>query len=202
MWAITGDSGPAGDDRPGPGGYNPGIMRSAFDFNRGNVVALLRLAVPQLLLFVLLALNLMTLPIPYAGSVKPMLVMMAVYYWSIYRPTLVPPWLCFCVGLLMDILSGMPPGLNAFILVALQWLVRDQRRFLMGQPYITIWAVFGFVMTTTALIEWVLFGIAFGWAPIIPVAAAVLLSLFLFPLVTLLLVFTHRMLPTASRTYP
>lgn len=177
-------------------------MRNSFDFSLGNVTALLRLAVPQLLLFLLLILNLMALPIPYAGSVKPMLVMMAVYYWSIYRPTLVPPWLCFGVGLLMDILSGMPPGLNAGILVALQWLVRDQRRFLMGQPYITIWAVFGFVMLVTALAEWVLFGLALDWAPIMPVMAAVLLSLFLFPIVTLLLVFTHRLLPVPSRSYP
>jgi rod shape-determining protein MreD len=171
------------------------------DFSFGNVAALLRLAVPQLLLALLLILNLTSLPIPYAGSVKPMLVMMAVYYWSIYRPTLVPPWLCFGVGLLMDILTGMPPGLNAFILVALQWLVCDQRRFLMGQPYITIWAVFGFLMMATALAEWVLFGVALGWAPVVPVVAAVLLSLFLFPVVTLLLVFAHRLLPVSSRTY-
>ena len=177
------------------------MMRS-LDFNAGNVMALLRLAVPQVLLLVLLLLNLMALPLPYAGMVKPALVMMAVYYWAIYRPTLVPPWLCFMTGLLMDIISGMPPGLNALILVAVQWLVRDQRRFLMGQPYITIWAVFGFVMTAAALLQWVLFGLAQGWAPLLPVAAAVLLSLFLFPIVTLLLVFTHRLLPVASRSYP
>ncbi|MBU0800423.1 MAG: rod shape-determining protein MreD [Alphaproteobacteria bacterium] len=177
-------------------------MSRSFDFNAGSILVLLRLAVPQLLLLLLLILNLMALPVPYAGPVKPMLVMMAVYYWSIYRPTLLPPWLCFIVGLLMDILSGMPPGVNAFILVALQWLVQDQRRFLMGQPYVTIWAVFGLVMGGAALAEWVLLGLVLGWAALTPVLAAVLLSLFLFPFVTLLLVFTHRLLPVASRTYP
>lgn len=178
------------------------MARSSFDFNAGSVVAWLRLAVPQILLLLLLTLNLMALPVPYAGSVKPMLVMMAVYYWAIYRPTLVPPWLCFAVGLTMDMLSGMPPGVNAFILVALQWVVRDQRRFLMGQPFITTWAVFGLIMAAVAFAEWVLFGLARGWTPAMPVVAAVLLSLFLFPLVSLLLVFTHRLLPVPSRRRP
>lgn len=176
---------------------------TSFDFSSGSIVGMLRLAVPQVLLLALLLLNLIPLPIPYVGAVKPMFVMMAVYYWSINRPTLMPPWLCFAAGFIMDVMTGMPPGVNAFILVALQWLVRDQRRFLMGQPYIAIWAVFGLIMGATAFLEWLAFGLVLGWTPALPVAAAVLLTFFLFPLVTMLLVAAHRILPvTSSRAYP
>ncbi len=91
-----------------------------------------RLAIPLILLGLMILLGLLSLPVPYAGSARPALVLMAVYYWAIYRPTLVPPFLCFAAGLLTDILSGMPLGLNALVLVIVQWIVRSQRRFLMG----------------------------------------------------------------------
>lgn len=173
------------------------------DVRTGNIIAFARLMVPQVLLFVLFLINLMSLPLPYVGGIKPMLVMMAVYYWAINRPTLVPPGLCFGMGLLMDILTGMPPGLNAFIFVAVQWLVRDQRRFLMGQPFITVWALFGLICVGAAGLQWILFGLVQGWAPLMPIAAGVAFSLFLFPFVTLLLVGSHRLLPGAARaSYP
>lgn len=176
-------------------------MARSFDFSFGSLSALLRFAVPQILLLLLMLLSLMSLPVPYAGAVKPMLVMMAVYYWAIYRPNLMPPWLCFIVGVIMDILGNMPPGINAFLLVAVQWLVRDQRRFLMGQPYFTIWAMFGLVLCAAAMTEWLLFGLVYGWAPLMPVLATVLLSLFLFPFVSMLLIFTHRLLPPPPRSF-
>ena len=161
---------------------------------------LLRLMVPHVLLLVLLLLSLVNLPLPYVGTVKPYLVLMAVYYWSIYRPTLVPPLLCFLMGMLLDIISGVPMGLNAFILVGVQWLVRDQRRFLMGQPYMTTWLVFGLVSLACGVWQWGLLGLVnFKWAHPLPGLVAVALSILLFPLVTLLLNLTHRILPVASR---
>ena len=150
----------------------------------------------------MLLVNVVALPLLPVGAVKPPLVLMAVYYWAIYRPTLLPPSLCFAAGLLMDILSGMPLGINALVLVMTQWIVRDQRRFLMGQPYGTIWAVFGLVSVVSVFLQWGLYGLAQAhWAPILPALGGALLGLFLFPFVTLLLIITHRMLPVASRPY-
>lgn len=163
----------------------------------------MRLALSQTVLLLLVFLNLMTLPPPFESEVRPFLVLMAVYYWAIYRPTLVPPALCFVIGLFMDILSGLPMGLNALCYVAVQWVVRDQRRFLMGQPYTMIWAGFGMVTVMTALLQWGFFSlIHVDASPVLPVAASVLLSLILFPPVSLLLVWVHRQLPVASRGFP
>jgi rod shape-determining protein MreD len=168
-----------------------------------NIQDAARLAAPQVLLGLMVVLSVLSLPVPHAGEVRPSLVLMTVYYWAIYRPTLVPPALCFTVGLLLDILSGMPLGLNALTLVAVQWIVRDQRRFLMGQPYMAIWAVFGLVAMLTAGLQWGLYGLLHqAWTPLLPLAASVVFSLLLFPLVTLLLIFVHRLLPVASRAFP
>lgn len=165
---------------------------------------LIRLAAPQALLLALLLLSVLALPLPYAGSVRPCLVLMAVYYWSIYRPTLVPPFLCFGAGLLMDILSGMPMGANALVLVAVQWIVRSQRRFLMAQPYKVLWALFGLVTVLACGIIWALFGaLNRKWMPLPPLGGTIVASVLLFPLVSRLLIFVHRMLPAvASRAYP
>jgi rod shape-determining protein MreD len=160
-----------------------------------------RLLVPHLLLMALLILNMASLPLPYADAVKNHLVLMAVYYWAIYRPTLVPPFYCFLIGLAMDVVGGFPLGLNACVLVILQWLVRDQRKFLMGQPFIVIWAAFGLVALSASLMQWGLIGIrGWEWTQPLPLMAGTMISLFLFPFVTMLLVAAHRLLPVPPRT--
>lgn len=173
------------------------------DFTFKAVENALRLIVPHLLLLALLLLSVTSLPFLPTGAVKPQFVLMAVYYWAIYRPTLLPPSYCFILGLLMDILTGMPPGINALILVVTQWVVRDQRRFLMGEPYVTIGAVFGLVAVLSIFIQWGLYGLTqLYWGDLWPVFSGALVSLFLFPFVTLLLVIVHRILPVASHPYP
>lgn len=165
---------------------------------------IVRLFIAYALLVLLFLLNLTAIPVPHAGLIKPQLVLMAVYYWAIFRPTLIPTWLCFIVGILLDILSGMPPGLQAFVLVAVQSIVRDQRKFMMAQPFISIWAIFGFVATAAAMIQWALFGLAneMQWPALVPLGASVIVTMCLFPVVTLALLGTHRLLsPSARHSY-
>ncbi|PJB71442.1 MAG: rod shape-determining protein MreD [Alphaproteobacteria bacterium CG_4_9_14_3_um_filter_47_13] len=170
------------------------------DFSFTKIEHAGRLLVPHLLLFGLLVLNVVALPFLPTAALKPQFVLMAVYYWAIYRPTLLPIFFCFIIGLVMDVLSGMPPGIYALVLVTVHWLVREQRRFLMGQPYSTIWAVFGVVSLVSVCVQWALYGLSSAhWSPLLPVLSSGALSLLLFPFVTLLLVVTHRMLPVASR---
>ncbi len=179
---------------------------SEISLSRRGLETVLRLFIAYTFLLLLFLLNLTALPIPHAGLIKPQLVLMAVYYWSIFRPTLVPTWLCFVVGLLLDILSGMPTGLQAFILVLAQSMIRDQRKFLMAQPYISLWAIFGAVAAMAAAIQWALFGLAndMQWPALMPVAASVLVTMSLFPLVTIALIATHKFLSPGARTgsYP
>ena len=113
-----------------------------------------RLVIPYVVLFLFLSLSLVNIPLPYFSAVRPDFVLMAVFYWSIYRPTLVPPVLCFTLGVLVDFLVGVPVGLHAFLFVSVHWLIRDQRRFLMGQPYIATWAVFSVVSLAAAFWYW------------------------------------------------
>ncbi len=162
-----------------------------------KVMMLLRLLVPQVLLFSLLIVNMLALPFPYAGTVNPYFVLMAVYYWAIYRPTMVSSLVCFVAGLLLDILSGGLLGMNAFILILFQWVVRSQRRFLMGQPFLVMWFIFSVVVLSAALMQWGMSGFsAMQWGSPLSALFNAVVSFFLFPFVSLLLILTHRILPS------
>lgn len=158
-----------------------------------------RLVAPFSLMAVLFIFSAISFTFPVTGSVKAPLLLMAIYYWAIYRPTLLPVWLIFLAGLLMDLISNLPLGLTALVFVLAQWIVIDQRRYLMGQSFLMIWIGFAIVSAAVALIQWGLFGLLSGsrWPSPRPLGFSFLFGVALFPLISLLLHMTHKILPEA-----
>ena len=79
----------------------------------------IRLVIPQLFMLGLLALDLLSFSFFSLGDSKPYLVVMGLYYWAIYRPTLIPIPYCFVLGIIVDLVTGVPLGLYAFLLLFL-----------------------------------------------------------------------------------
>lgn len=157
---------------------------------------LVRLCLAHGVTFALFLLTLCSFSIPYTGQVRPFFLLMALYYWSVFRPTLVPPSAAFLMGLMVDFLSGLPGGLTAGLLVAVQWIVRSQRRYLMGQSYVVLWTGFAMVSFGAAALQWAVFGLTrLDWPPIEPIAASAGLTVLLFPPVVVVLQRVHRLLP-------
>ncbi len=155
-----------------------------------------RTILPYSLMLLLLLLNSVSVPYVMSGDVKAPLFLMAIYYWSIYRPTLIPPWVAFAAGIATDLLGGLPVGLNACVFVLAQWIVSDQRRFLMGQSFFMIWLGFLVLSVIASLLEWSIFGLVnLQWTPLRPLAFSIALGFACFPLVCLLLHWTHKILP-------
>jgi rod shape-determining protein MreD len=88
-------------------------------------------------------------------TLAPMLVVMAVYYWSIYRPKLMPPWFAFLLGLLHDLMSGGPLGLTALLLLALRGLGASQRRMFVSRSFVLNWWGFALAAFASSLVFWV-----------------------------------------------
>lgn len=152
------------------------------------------------ILAVLFLLNLTSFSMAHTAEIKPFFVLMAVYYWSVCRPMLVPPAAVFVIGLVMDVLSGLPVGLTSAILVAAQWLVRGQRRYLMGQSYVVLWTGFAIICMVAAFAQWGLFGLTrLTWPALAPVAISCGVSILLFAPVSFLLHLVHRVLPVEGR---
>ena len=150
----------------------------------------------QFVIGFLLILNLVNFAIPHAGDIRPLFLLMAIYYWAIFRPTLIPPVMAFAWGILFDMLAGLPVGMNALLFLIIQWVVRDQRLFLMGQSFMTLWLGFAVTALAYGIIQWLLFAVfSLSLPDYRPAAGTIVLSIGLFPLVSFLLVVTHRLLP-------
>ena len=158
-----------------------------------------RLLVPYVFIALFFLLDLVPVHIPALGEIRPSFSIMSVFYWAIYRPTLIPNWFVFGLGLLLDLLSGMPLGINAFIFLLVYWIISDQRRVFVGQPFATVMIGFTLVLGLSNALRWFLFGLLSGnWPDIVPTGAVTLTGLLIFPLVSSLLHTVHKMLPEHS----
>jgi rod shape-determining protein MreD len=96
------------------------------------------------------------LHIPRFDSVAPSLPLIAVFYWTLYRPELIPVWAVFVLGIVQDALSGLPVGVTACTLTVAHAIVVAQRRFLIGKSFSIIWLSFALVVLATVALGWAL----------------------------------------------
>lgn len=159
-----------------------------------------RVVLAQTVTILFLLLNIVSLSLPHAGDLKPFFVLIAVYFWSINRPTVMPILYTFCLGLLLDVLSDLPLGVSALILVLIQTIVQRSRLFLLGQPFVAVWIGFMIVSFLYALLFWVLLTVSnltiFPKETLIEVMIAGFLTTLMFPAFSWLLHIIHKLLPT------
>lgn len=162
-----------------------------------------RLFIAHSFTIAVLVFSLVSFSIPYAGQIKPYFLLMVVYYWAIYRPGLVPPLLVLTLGFVHDLIAGQPVvGITAFTLLAVQVVVRDQRLFLMSQPFIMIWLGFALTIILTSILEWILFSLfTLRLTSLMPYAAEGVLSAFLFPVIAMILGLIHRLLAASAKNF-
>lgn len=141
--------------------------------------------VPFGVTLVLLLLTAIPTHVPGYSGIAPMLPLMGVYYWAIYRPDLLPAWLAFLVGLLTDILAGTPVGVNALVLLLVQGTAASQRKFFLGKSFAVTWWAFGLLTAGAIALAWMLVSFIKG-RPLdsAPVLFEYLMTMALFPLLT------------------
>ncbi|MEZ5814966.1 MAG: rod shape-determining protein MreD [Alphaproteobacteria bacterium] len=162
---------------------------------------LARMVVPYAFMLLVFFLGLVSVPYPLAAFFKAPLLLMAVYYWSIYRPTLIPPWLVFVGGFLFDLIAGAPyTGLSALLFLFCRIFVVDQRRFLTGQAFPVVWIGFCALDIAVHLLQWCMFSaLSAAWIPFQELSSSMLLGIVTFPLFYLFLHMTHKILPEPVR---
>ncbi|MDA1326378.1 MAG: rod shape-determining protein MreD [Proteobacteria bacterium] len=115
---------------------------------------LARNVLPAMLGVFLVLLSTIPFYIPGYGPMAANLVLMAVFYWAVHRPDLLSPFTVFLIGLLQDILVGMPPGMNAFVLLLVRTIAVSQGRVFRGRSFIILWWGFGMVAMASAFVVW------------------------------------------------
>ena len=158
-----------------------------------------RMVVPYALIGVSLAVNTLNFPIDGGYIFNAPLVIMSIYYWCIYRPSMMPSWLVFGAGIFIDVISGVPLGLNGLIFVLAQWVITDQRRYLTGQSFAMIWVGFIFVVFLTATLEVLLFRVMQGvWPNFMDQVISGMGASCLFPIFYWFLHMSHKILPVPT----
>jgi rod shape-determining protein MreD len=90
------------------------------------------------------------------AALTPAVTLMATYYWTIYRPELLPALWLFLIGTVQDLLSGGLPGETAVTLLLARAIVLPQRHHFVDRPFPFIWAGFTLLTVGAMLFSWTL----------------------------------------------
>lgn len=155
--------------------------------------SLARKLTPFALTVVLVLINAVPLPLSGSARVAPVLPLIAVYYWAVYKPDLMPAVAVFVIGVFHDALGGGIMGVNAAVLLAAYGVVSAQARFFVNKTFAVVWLGFVLVAAGAALFSWLLVSVL-HFALIDPRALfyQYMLTIGIFPLIAWLLLRWQR----------
>ncbi len=90
----------------------PGIRPRASLGRRLDIAA--RFSFPACVTILLMLLTQAPLEIAGQAALLPAVTLCCVWFWSLFRPDALPPPIVFLIGLLMDLLGYLPPGVGVF----------------------------------------------------------------------------------------
>lgn len=142
--------------------------------------------------------------VPWSGAQgalpAPSLLLVATAFWALERPELVPPWLLFALGLVVDLVAGTPPGITPLTLVAVALVLRSARQEIRAQAPLVQWLSAGLAVLLGLLLRHALTALWRGaWFPLLPTFLDGLLSMAVFLPVAWLLASTRAALPRVAR---
>lgn len=91
---------------------------------------------------------------PEVAPVVPSLALAAVFYWTVFRPDLMPPWAIFLIGLFQDLITGIPLGAGVLALLIVYLTVTVQRRFFSSASFFMLWISFILIAAIATLPMW------------------------------------------------
>ncbi|WP_417623318.1 rod shape-determining protein MreD [Paremcibacter congregatus] len=160
----------------------------------------MRGVIPFVSTLVLILLMQLQYKVAFIDTMFPSLSLMAVYYWCIYKPQLMPVSAVFVLGLLQDIVSGGALGMMALLLILVRVFIVRQGPRLLEREFLFSWLVFIVVGLVYGALSWAIatvylkesqhLGTAFGHS---------LLTIAAYPLVVFLLNRLRQLLISESR---
>jgi rod shape-determining protein MreD len=153
----------------------------------------LRCMTPFVITLLLALVPVLPLHLPHETDLVPAFTLMSVFYWTVYRPDLMPASAVFAIGLIQDFAAGAPLGITSLILLGTHGVVLGQRRLFVGKPFAMAWS--GFMLTAAAAtaVSWAFASLLAG-APLAlgqPLLQFIA-TLVMFPMLAWFFVRTHR----------
>ncbi len=148
---------------------------------------------PIATVLVLLFVGLIPFGVPGMPLIAPAGTQIAVFYWAVYRPDLMPPLAAFGLGFIQDALAGTPLGVGSLAFLILHGIAVNQRKAFVGKPYILVWLGLAIGALIAACASWALSSIILGgFIPLERPLFQALATVALFPVFSGVLVRVHR----------
>ena len=126
----------------------------------------IKLMYPKMLAIFLMLLTVMPYKIISLPAFLPMIDVIFIYYWCLYKPQIVQNWFVFIIGILRDIISINPVGVSALTYLVIRQIIlykrNEQAKYKHLQLFSTIWKGFAVIALISILCKWVLLSILSG----------------------------------------
>lgn len=153
-------------------------------------------ALPVLLAFALIFFSLTPRRLLPMAEITPLLPVACYYYWTLYKPKLMPLPAVFALGVVSDAASGLPLGLSSFLSVLLCLAAASQRKAITKQNFGTLWFAFALIAAGYSALYWLLLSISYHvWLPAPPCLLQWALTVGCYPLVHILCTVIYAALP-------
>ncbi len=123
----------------------------------------------------------MCLPLPLAWGVMPNLALLLVIIWASLQPRLMPAWVAFGVGLLLDMLAGLPVGLSGLLFALAVVAVRLAEARVEGHSLVVDWAFATLIVVAAHLVTWQLHALLGRSVPLAPLMVQAAMTALAFP---------------------
>jgi rod shape-determining protein MreD len=136
-------------------------------------------------------------PLGFAGQaqVQIAIALASVFFWSLFRPASMPPWMVFLLGILLDLLGFAPLGVGVLLLLSVHGFALRWRRTLVRLGFVPVWVAFTMLAVGTAFAQWALTSaLALRFMPVGPALFLAALATGMYPLLAVPLTLAHRSL--------
>lgn len=145
----------------------------------------IKMVIPFLSVLFLIIIMVLPYNMPLIGDIMPFLTLIGVYYWSVFKPELLPVGVVFVLGLLQDILLGSPLGLSSLLLVVVQQFIFFQGRQFLERDFLFNWFVFVMLVIGFGFLSWAITSLYFKvFLDYLGVIGQILLTIAFYPIIT------------------
>jgi rod shape-determining protein MreD len=93
------------------------------------------------------------LGLPGQPQLQPAWAEASVFFWTLFRPASMPAFVVFGLGLLLDLLTQQPMGIEVLLLLLIHGLALKLRRDLARSGFAIVWLVFAAVAAAASVLE-------------------------------------------------
>lgn len=124
------------------------MIKKTLSFIR--IISFNLLPVFTILLSILLAIA--PYKISNSSLLMPLIMYITIYFWTIYRPSMVPHVAMLTLGILKDAIESNILGYSALSFLLFQLIIKSQRKYIYNNIFIVVWAEFMFCLSLILLL--------------------------------------------------